>query len=133
MATLVCKEIGVPYVISKAKNELHATVLKKIGADAVIFPEKEMGIRLAKTLMSADFTEWISLSPDYSLVEIAVPTKWIGRSLQELDIRKKYGINVVGIEIGAEVKINFDPAEKLEKGMVLILVGSNEMLEEIQD
>ena len=133
MATLVCKEIGVPYVISKAKNELHATVLKKIGADAVIFPEEEMGIRLAKTLMSADFTEWISLSPDYSLVEIAVPTKWIGRSLQELDIRKKYGINVVGIEIGAEVKINFDPAEKLEKGMVLILVGSNEMLEEIQD
>ena len=120
-------------MISKAKNELHATVLKKIGADAVIFPEKEMGIRLAKTLMSADFTEWISLSPDYSLVEIAVPTKWIGRSLQELDIRKKYGINVVGIEIGAEVKINFDPAEKLEKGMVLILVGSNEMLEEIQD
>lgn len=131
MATLVCKEIGVPYVISKAKNELHATVLKKIGADAVIFPEKEMGIRLAKNLMSANFADWISLSPDYSLVETAVPEKWVGKSVQELDIRRKYGINVVGIKIGEEVKVNFDPARKLEEGMVMILVGSNEALEKI--
>lgn len=67
MATLVCKEIGVPYVMAKAKNELHATVLKKIGADSVIFPEKEMGMRVARNLMSANFTDWIALSPDYSL------------------------------------------------------------------
>ena len=66
MATLVSKEIGVPYVIAKAKNELHATILKKIGADAVIFPEMEMGVRVAKTLMSSNFADWIALSPDYS-------------------------------------------------------------------
>ena len=89
MATLVCKEIGVPYVIAKAKNDLHATVLRKIGADAVIFPEKEMGKRLAKNLMSANFADWIALSPDYSLVETVIPKNWIGKSLEELDVRKK--------------------------------------------
>ena len=88
MATLVCKEIGVPYVMAKAKNELHATVLEKIGADSVIFPEKEMGMRVARNLMSANFTDWISLSPDYSLVETEVPEKWVGRTLLELDGRQ---------------------------------------------
>ena len=91
MATLVCKEIGVPYVMAKAKNELHATVLEKIGADSVIFPEKEMGMRVARNLMSANFTDWIALSPHYSLVETEVPEKWVGRTLLELDVRKTYG------------------------------------------
>lgn len=87
MATLVSKEIGVPYVIAKAKNELHATILKKIGADAVIFPEMEMGVRVAKTLMSSNFADWIALSPDYSIIEIATPKEWVGKSLQQLDVR----------------------------------------------
>lgn len=131
MATLVCKEIGVPYVISKAKNDLHATVLKKIGADAIIFPEKEMGVRLAKNLMSANFADWIALSPDYSLVETVIPRGWIGKSLQDLDVRRKYGINVVGIKVGEDVEVNPDPAKALEDGIVMILVGSNKDLENI--
>lgn len=131
MATLVCKEIGVPYVIAKAKNDLHATVLRKIGADAVIFPEKEMGKRLAKNLMSANFADWIALSPDYSLVETVIPKNWIGKSLEELDVRKKYGINVVGIKVGEAVEVNLDPKKSLEDGIVMILVGANEALEKI--
>lgn len=101
MATLVCKEIGVPNVIAKAKNERHATVLKKIGADSIIFPEKEMGIRMAKNLMSASFTDWIALSPDYSIVETPMPVKRCGKTLQELDVRRNYEVNVVGIKSGA--------------------------------
>ena len=131
MATLVCKEIGVPYVISKAKNDLHATVLKKIGADAIIFPEKEMGVRLAKNLMSANFADWVALSPDYSLVETVIPRGWIGKSLQDLDVRRKYGINVVGIKVGEDVEVNPNPEKALEDGMVMILVGANKDLENI--
>ena len=131
MATLVCKEIGVPYVISKAKNDLHATVLKKIGADAIIFPEKEMGVRLAKNLMSANFADWIALSPEYSLVETVIPRGWIGKSLQDLDVRRKYGINVVGIKVGEDVEVNPNPEKALEDGMVMILVGANKDLENI--
>lgn len=129
MATLVCKEIGVPNVIAKAKNERHATVLKKIGADSIIFPEKEMGIRLAKNLMSASFTDWIALSPDYSIVETPMPVKWSGKTLQELDVRRNYEVNVVGIKSGARVEVNPDPSEVLREDMVLILVGSNKALE----
>ena len=131
MATLVCKEIGVPYVISKAKNDLHATVLKKIGADAIIFPEKEMGVRLAKNLMSANFADWIALSPDYSLVETVIPRGWIGKSLQDLDVRRKYGINVVGIKVGEDIEVNPNPEKALEDRMVMILVGANKDLENI--
>ena len=131
MATLVCKEIGVPYVISKAKNDLHATVLKKIGADAIIFPEKEMGVRRAKNLMSANFADWIALSPDYSLVETVIPRGWMGKSLQDLDVRRKYGINVVGIKVGEDVEVNPNPEKALEDGMVMILVGANKDLENI--
>ena len=128
MATLVCKEIGVPYVMAKAKNELHATVLKKIGADSVIFPEKEMGMRVARNLMSANFTDWIALSPDYSLVETEVPEKWVGRTLLELDVRKTYDVIVVGIKMGDKVEVNPDPKELLKEGNVLILIGSNKLL-----
>ena len=131
MATLMCKEIGVPYVMAKAKNELHATVLKKIGADSVIFPEKEMGKRVARSLMSTNFTDWIALSPDYSLVETLLPEKWVGKTLLELDVRKNYDVIVVGIKDGDKVEVSPDPKEQLQEEDVLILIGSNESLEEI--
>ena len=131
MATLMCKEIGVPYVMAKAKNELHATVLKKIGADSVIFPEKEMGKRVARSLMSTNFTDWIALSPDYSLVETVLPEKWVGKTLLELDVRKNYDVIVVGIKDGDKVEVSPDPKEQLQEEDILILIGSNESLEEI--
>ena len=106
---LDAKEIGVPNVIAKAKNNRHATVLKKIGVDTIIFPEKEMGVRLAKNLMSASFTDWIALSPAYSIVETPMPAKWSGKTLKELDVRRNYEVNVVGIKSGAHVEVNPDP------------------------
>ena len=112
MAALECKEIGVPNVIAKAKNNRHATVLKKIGVDTIIFPEKEMGVR-----------------PAYSIVETPMPAKWSGKTLKELDVRRNYEVNVVGIKSGAHVEVNPDPLEVLRKDMVLILVGSNTALE----
>ena len=131
MATLVSKEIGVPYVMAKAKTDLHATVLRKIGADAVNFPEVDMGKRIAKTLASANFADWLSLSPDYSIVEIKIPEKWVGKSLIELDVRRVHAVNVVAIKTGDDVEVNPDPARKLEEGMIMVLVGANEALEKI--
>ena len=131
MATLVSKEIGVPYVIAKAKNELHATILKKIGADAVIFPEMEMGVRVAKTLMSSNFADWIALSPDYSIIEIATPKEWVGKSLQQLDVRRSHDVNVVGIKIGEELEGNPAPETTQQEDMTLLIIGSNYALEKI--
>lgn len=129
MATLVSKEIGVPYVLAKAKNDLHAKVLKKIGADSIIFPEKEIGQSVARNLVSGEFVDWISLSPDYSITEIAVPEKWIGKSLSEIDVRRTKDVNVVGVRIGEKIQVTIDPEESLQKEMMLIMIGSNEALE----
>ncbi len=129
MATLVSKEIGVPYVLAKAKNELHAKVLKKIGADSIIFPEKEIGQSVARNLVSGEFVDWISLSPDYSITEIQVPEKWIGKSLSEIDVRRTKDVNVVGVRIGEKIQVTIDPEELLQKEMMLIMIGSNEALE----
>lgn len=129
MATLVSKEIGVPYVLAKAKNELHAKVLKKIGADSIIFPEKEIGQSVARNLVSGEFVDWISLSPDYSITEIQVPEKWIGKSLSEIDVRRTKDVNVVGVRIGEKIQVTIDPGEPLQKEMMLIMIGSNEALE----
>lgn len=85
--------------------------------------------RMAKNLMSASFTDWIALSPDYSIVETPMPVKWSGKTLQELDVRRNYEVNVVGIKSGAHVEVNPDPSEVLREDMVLILVGSNKALE----
>ena len=129
MATLVSKEIGVPYVLAKAKNDLHAKVLKKIGADSIIFPEKEIGQSVSRNLVSGEFVDWISLSPDYSITEIAVPEKWIGKSLSEIDVRRTKDVNVVGVRIGEKIQVTIDPEEPLQKEMMLIMIGSNEALE----
>lgn len=131
MATLAAKEAGIPYVLCKAHNKRYAEVLRKVGADAVAFPEKEMGKRIAKNLVSANLADWIALSPDYSVVEAAIPEKWIGRTLKELDVRKTYEVNVVGIKEGERVEITPDPNMPLKPKMILMLVGSNEALQRI--
>lgn len=131
MATLIAKEIKIPYVLCKARDEIHAQILRKIGADTVIFPEYEMGMKVAKSMVAANLTDWIMLSPDYSIIEIAVPERWIGRTLKELDVRRNYSVNVVGMKEGERVDINLDPDMPLKEGMILMIIGENEALEKI--
>jgi len=125
MATLLCKEIGIPMVVAKAKNKLQGTILKKVGA------EIEMGSRVAKSLLATEFTDWIELSNDYSMVEIAVPKPWINHSMAELGIRTKYGVTVVGIMQNGNVNVEIDPQMPLPESGLLILVGANKVLEKI--
>lgn len=131
LATMVSKEIGVPYVIAKAKNDLHEKVLKKVGADVVIFPEREMGVRIARSMVSKNFADWIALSDEYSMIETAIPEKWIGKTLLELDVRKNYDVSVVGVKKNGEFHVSPDPERPLEEGILLILIGSNRALEKI--
>ena len=133
MATIISKEMGIPYVLAKAKNDLQGTILKKVGADEVVFPERDMGCRVAKNLVSAAFTDWIELSPEYSLTEKLIPKQWVGKSLVELKIREKYGMNVVGLMKDGHVDVTFNPRNPLPEDCILIIIGANSVLEKFEE
>ena len=126
-----CKEYNIPQIIATGKNEVHGKVLKKLGVTRVVFPEVEMGARVGKYLTARDFSDWINLSNDYSMVEIAVPKPWINHSMAELGIRTKYGVTVVGIMQDGNVNVEFNPQMPLPENALLILVGANKVLEKI--
>ena len=132
MAVTLCKEAGVPTVIAKCASEMHRKILLRIGADKVIFPEKESGIRLAKNLLSSGFIDMISLSKDVSMIEINVKAEWVGKNLIELNLRKKYGFNVVAIKKGETVSVSINPEQPLEAGATLIVIVNTSMLEKLK-
>ena len=103
MATMLCKEAGVKTVIAKCSDEMHKKILSRVGADKVVFPEKESGVRLAKNLLSSGFVDIIELSKDVSMIELNVKPEWVGKTLVELNLRKKYSINVVAIKQDSDV------------------------------
>ena len=128
MAVTLCKEAGVKTVIAKCANEMHQKILLRVGADQVVFPENESGIRLAKNLLSSGFIDMISLSRDVAMLEIDVKDEWIGRNLIELDLRKKYGINVVAVKKGEKVSVSINPEEKLSGDSTLIVIANTAKL-----
>lgn len=124
MATMLCKEIGVKTVIAKCSSEMNCKILSKVGADRVVFPESESGIRMAKNLLSSGFVDIIDLSKDVSLIELDVKPEWEGKNLIELNLRKKYSINIVAIVEDKSVCINIDPEKPLDKSMKLIVIAN---------
>ena len=124
MATMLCKEAGVKTVIAKCGNEMECKILSKIGADQVIFPEKESGVRLAKKLVNFGLVDLVELSKDASLFELKVRPEWVGKSLIELNLRKKYGFNVVAIFENEEVNTYIAPDRPLDDSMRLIAIGN---------
>lgn len=131
MATILSKEEGVPYVMAKAQNEVHAKVLRKVGADKIIFPEKEMGVRVARNLKMDHLTDIVDLSDEYSIIEAKPPKTWVGKTLLQLDVRRKYGINIVGIRLNGDVELNVLPDMPLTEDMLLIVIGDNEQIERV--
>ena len=124
MAITLCKEAGVKNVIAKCANEMHQKILLRVGADKVVFPENESGIRLAKNLLSSGFIDMISLSKDVSMIEIDVRDEWCGKNLIELNLRKKYGFNIVAIKKGERVNVNINPEQPLEAETTLIVIAN---------
>lgn len=131
MATMQAKELGVPYVLANAMNALHGKILEKIGADRVIYPEQSMGLRVARNLMSGGFLDVFELSTEFSMAEFPVPTEWIGKSLQELQLRESHDINIIAIKVGDDVEINLDPMKPLEADWHLMAIGKNKVLERL--
>ncbi|MBR1968155.1 MAG: TrkA family potassium uptake protein [Clostridia bacterium] len=122
MAVMLCKEIGVKTVIAKCANELHQKILSKVGADKVIFPERESGKRLAKNLLSSGFVDVIDSFDNVSFVELDLKPEWEDKTLIELDLRKKYDLNVIAIRQADNLEINIDPNMKLTKEMKLVII-----------
>ena len=132
MAITLCKEAGVKTVIAKCGNEMHQKILLRVGADQVVFPENESGIRLAKNLLSSGFIDMISLSKDVSMVEIDVKEEWVGKNLIELHLRKKYSVNVVALRKGDMVSVDIDPYAALDGSDKLIVIANTEKLAKLK-
>ncbi len=128
MAAMLCKEMGVKTVIAKCASEMNCRILRRVGADRAIFPEKESGIRLAKNLLSAGFLDIVELSADVSIAEIDIMPDWAGKSLQELQLRKRHRLNVVAIVQNGKTRTDIDPEEPLAGDMKLIVIASPEKL-----
>ena len=132
MATLLCKEAGVKTVIAKCADDMQKKILSKVGADQVVFPESESGTRLARNLISSGFMDLIDLSDDVSMVELSVRPEWRGKNLLQLNLRRKYGINVVAVCQGESVNINIDPEKALDETMKLIVIAHTSELNKLK-
>ena len=132
MAVTLCKENGVKTVIAKCGNKMHQKILTRIGADKVVFPENESGIRLAKNLLSSGFVDVISLSEHVSMIELDIKPEWVGKNLIELNLRKKYSINVVALRRGEMVTVDINPEEKLDAESALIVIANTAKLAKLK-
>ena len=132
MAVMLCKELGVKTVIAKGASEMNCRILRRVGADKVVFPENESGVRLARSLLSAGFTDIIELSRDVSMLELEVRPEWVGKTLMELSLRKKYSINIIAAVKNSQISVNIDPEKPLEAGMKLIVIANVEKLKRLQ-
>ena len=145
LITLLLKEMGVKTVVSKALTELHGKILRRIGADRVVFPERDMGVRVAESLTSPSISDYIELSPTHSILEISAPDPFAGRDLKQLDLRARYGVTVIAVrrkvprltseghtELEEEIVVAPRSEEKIVKGDLLMLLGRDEDLEKVR-
>ncbi|MGO1469210.1 MAG: potassium channel family protein [Tissierella sp.] len=132
MATLVAKELGVKRIVAKAQTELHGKVLKKIGADRLIFPERDMGSRVAHNLTSRNILDYIEISPEFSILEIEALKTWVGKDLKGLRLRNKYGVNVIAIKRGEKVNVSPSSEDEIKTGDIVIIIGSTEDVKKIE-
>lgn len=129
ITTLIVKEIGVPYILCKAGSDIQAKILYKIGANKVITPEREMGIKVAQTLVSENILDKMTVDPSCTILEVITPKQWVGKTLMELNIRKRYSLNVVAIKKKDVFNIIPDPNEPLKEKSIMLLVGNNKDLD----
>ena len=132
LVTMNLKELGVPYVVCKAHDDTHRKVLEKLGADKVITPEREVAERLAHSLYSPNALEFIELSDEYGIVEVPVPRSWAGKSILELNVRAKLGVNIIAIESAGRVNVSPAAQYVLKKDDILVVLGDYDSLAALQ-
>ena len=126
------KELNVPYIVCKAHDETHRRVLEKLGADRVVIPECEFAGRLARSLSSHNVLDYIELSPDYGILEVPAPRSWVGKSLKELNVRAKLGVNIIAVESGKETNVSPSADYVVRAGDIMVVLGDNKALEAVQ-
>ena len=132
LATMNLKELGVPYVICKAHDDTHREVLKKLGADRVVIPEKEQAVRLAKSLASRNVLDYIELSEDYGIIDVPAPASWHHKSLIELNVRAKLGVNILAVKRAGEITVSPSADFRIEEGDVMVVLGDTTALKAVQ-
>lgn len=133
---LVCvllKELGIPYLIAKANDDLHAKVLCKIGADRVVFPERDMGARVARSILAPNVLDLMNLSDDYQIVEIHVPEKWVGNSIIGVNVRRHYGLNILAIHREGRFLMSPAPDLSFEEQDTLLVMGRKNDIERLEE
>ena len=132
LATMNVKELGVPRVVCKAHDDTHRQVLRKLGADQVVIPEQEQAVRLAKSLSSRNVLDYIELSEEYGIIEVPVPGSWVGKSLRELNVRAKLGVNILAVKRGSKINVSPSAESAFRKEDILVVLGASAALEKVQ-
>jgi trk system potassium uptake protein TrkA len=133
LVTVMLKEMGVKKIVAKAQDDLHGKVLQKVGADVVVYPERDMGVRLAHTLLSRSIIDEIQLSSDYSIFEMQAPARFLGRSLQELQLRQRFGLTVLAVRRDQRVIVSPEASFVLETNDILVALGRPDILEQLDE
>lgn len=132
LATMNLKELGVPYIVCKASNEINRKVLLKLGADKVLLPEREVAERMARSLISPNVLEYIELSKDYGIVEVAAPKSWLGKSIRDLNVRAKLGVNIIAVKQNDSVNVSPPADYVVQKEDIMVILGDYDALEVVQ-
>ena len=132
LATMNLKELGVPYIVCKASDETHRQVLMKLGADRVVIPEQEYADRLAKNLSSPNVLDYIELSEEYGIIELPAPRGWQGKSLKELNVRAKLGVNIIAVEKGSNINVSPSADYKIAPEDIMVVLGDTAALDAVQ-
>ena len=132
VVTMLLKELGVPMVLAKAQDEMHGRMLEKLGADRVLYDERDMGRRVAHSLLSDNILDYIQLSEDFAIVETAPLESWIGRSLIDLNLRRKFGLNVIAIRSRGEINVSFSPDTVIRPDDCLLVIGEQTALKKLE-
>ncbi len=132
LATMNMKELGVPYLVCKAHDDVHRRVLQKLGADRVVIPEQENAARLAKSLSSPNLLDYIELSEDYSIVELPAPKTWVGKNLKELNVRAKLGVNILAVRRDGKMDVSPAADFTFADGDIVVVLGDTRALETLQ-
>ena len=132
LTTMNLKELGLPYIICKAHDKTYRRVLEKLGVDRVIIPEQENAERLARSLNSHNVLDYIELSEDYGILEVPAPRSWVGKTLKELNVRAKLGVNIIAVESEGRTNVSPSADYKILAGDIMVVLGDNLALEAVQ-
>lgn len=132
MITMNLKELGVPYVVCKAHDDMHSKVLNKLGADKIIIPERVVAERLAHSLCAPKIMEYIELSDNFAIIEIPSPSSWVGSSIRTLNVRAKYKVNIIAIKTNEKIDVSPDPDYQIGEADIIVVLGDNNALSRVQ-